>query len=803
MVSFLDRFGMLYKTSIRNLLKHKSTSAIRIAGLMVGFTAFILLFLVIRYEESFDMFHPNKDRIYRVNRLGSKDHRPATGVPVAVPAGLRADFPQLANVAAIYPDWNVQVIIASSGKGDAKKFKQASGVFFAEPQFFQMFNFKLVAGDIKTAISEPNTVLLTKELAGAYFGDWTTAMGKEFKIDGIPVKVTGILNDIPPNTDLPIKAVLSYSSLRPFMNFNDWRNVDDDNFCFVQLANGQSAAQLMPQLNDFVDRHIKPVNLDYTLSLQPLGEMHYDSQLKNYSNHTFSKDLLFALRMIGMFLLFMACINFINLTTAQAVDRAREVGVRKVLGSSRGRLVLQFLGETGITTMLALACAILVVCICLPFLNSLMEIQLSASMLYSYAVVGYMLGTVVLVTFLSGFYPALVLSGYRSAVVLKGAAAVDRQKGLSVRRGLVIFQFMIAQILVVGSMVVAAQMNYFRNVDMGFRKDAVINAPFLNDSLGYTRMDALKADLLRIPGIEKVSFSGGAPAGGGNATDLFTEENHTRTGDMSVRIMPVDPEYFSLYELPIVAGRVYYPCDSMREYVVNQTVVRRMGIQKDEAAIGKKITLFGRKYPIVGVVKDFHENSLRDPIGPVVMTTTKSRYGIVNLKIDLRRTKSIVAKMTDLWNSYFPDLTFEYGFLDQTIADFYRQENQLATLYKIFSALAIFISCLGLYGLISFIAVQRRKEIGIRKVFGASVQAIVRILSGEFAMLIGIAFLIAAPIAWYSMHLWLQQYTYRITLGAGFFIATILASAAIAWLSIGYTAIRAARANPVDSLRSE
>jgi ABC-type antimicrobial peptide transport system permease subunit len=420
-------------------------------------------------------------------------------------------------------------------------------------------------------------------------------------------------------------------------------------------------------------------------------------------------------------------------------------------------------------------------------------------------VLGYMLGMVILVTFLSGFYPALVLSGFRPSIVLKGSAGVDGQKrkGLSFRRGLVVFQFMIAQTLVIATLVVAAQMDYFRNADMGFRKDAIINAEFVNDSLGYTKMDALKADLLKIPGIEKVSYSSGTPTGGGNYTDLFSSENRTKQGNMIVKFMPVDPEYFSLYELPLVAGRVYFPSDTIREYVVNQTVVRRLGIQSDEAAIGKMVRINGRACPIVGVVKDFHINSLRDPIGPVVLTTAKRWYGIVNVKIDLRQTKSITAKMNALWNSYFPDFTFEYSFLDHTIADFYRQENQLSTLYKLFSAIAIFISCLGLYGLISFMAVQRRKEIGIRKVLGASVRSIVVIMSGEFTLLVGIAFFIAAPIAWYFMHQWLQQYTYRIALGAEFFIMTIVAATAIAWLTVGYTAIRAALANPVNSLRTE
>jgi predicted permease len=772
---------------------------------MVGFAAFILIFLVIRYEESFDQFHPNKDRIYRTVRIG-RNALPGelrTGVPIPVTEGLRKEMPQFAKVAAISPDWNVQVIVGTPGAPNAKKFKQGSGIFYAEPEFFQIFNFSLAAGNIKTAINEPNTVLLTKELAANYFGDWKTAMGKTLTMDGALVTVTGILNEIPTNTDFPIKGIMSYCSQKAYMDFNNWGNISDGNYCFVQLAAGQDTGRLMPQLNAFVDKNIKPVNPNYTLHLQPLNEIHYDARFENFNYRSFSKDLIFALRLIGSFLLLMACINFINLTTAQAVNRAREVGVRKVLGSSRGLLIAQFMGETGITILLALAGAIFVVYLSIPAMNTLLNIHLSASVLYNVLVLGYLLGTVVLVTILSGFYPALVMSGFRSSVVLKGATGGNVQKGLSFRRGLVVFQFTIAQVLVIATLVVASQMNFFRNADLGFRKDAVINASFVNDSLGYTKMDALRSELLKLPGVEKVSYSSGAPTGGGNYTDLYSSENRTNTANMIVNMMPVDPEYFDLYQLPLVAGRLYFPSDTIREYVVNQTVVRRLGIQKDEAAIGKMIRINGQTFPIVGVVKDFHVNSLRDPIGPMAMTTQKRWYGIVNVKIDLRQTKHITEKMAAIWNNFFPNFTFEYSFLDQTIAAFYQQENQLSILYKIFSAIAIFISCLGLYGLVAFMAVQRRKEIGIRKVLGASVRSIVVIMSREFTMLVGIAFLIAAPVAWYFMRQWLDQYAYRISLTGYFFVITIAAAMAIAWLTVGYTAIKAALANPVESLRTE
>jgi len=310
--------------------------------------------------------------------------------------------------------------------------------------------------------------------------------------------------------------------------------------------------------------------------------------------------------------------------------------------------------------------------------------------------------------------------------------------------------------------------------------------------------------LYKIPGIEDVSLSTFSPAaGGGWYTDLRLPSNHTNSPDMIVTMKPADTSYFGLYGLQLVAGRIYYPSDTMREFVVNETVIRKLGIPKPQSAIGKLINVNGQIFPIVGVVRDFHVNSLRDPIDPTVLTTMRGAYGLVNVKISLDKAKAIIAAMQKTWDRNFPDFVFEYSFLDKSIEEYYRQENQLSQLYKIFSGIAIFISCLGLYGLIAFMAARRRKEIGIRKVLGAPVSNIVIMLSKEFTFLIALAFLIASPIAWYFMHQWLQQYTYRIPIAAWFFIATIFGSLCIAWLTVGYTAIRAAVANPVKSLRTE
>ena len=795
-----------FKTAIRNLSRHKINSVINIAGLAVGFAAFLLIFLVVQYEQSFDAFHAKKDRIYRVVRIASDPVHPGyrTGVPVPVTATLRHELPEVKNAGAISSAGDVQVVVPAEKGSEIKKFREKEGVYFAEPQFFQMFDFGLLEGDLKTALSEPNTVLLTKATVIKYFGDAKGVIGKTIKMSGNFVKVTGVLNDAPANTDFPMTAVVSYITVSA-RNINNWNGINDSNYCFVELADGDTKSRFDQALARFTTLHIKPVNHDYYLAAQPLTELHYDERYGNYTGRTFSKDLILALNLIGLFLLIVACVNFINLTVAQAINRGREVGVRKVLGGSRLQLMVQFLGETGITSLFAFLFSLLIVVFCLPALSNLMNIHLSAATLYSGKLIVFMLGTLIIVSLISGIYPALVLSGFNPVAVLKGGGmGADHTRGVFFRRGLVVFQFVIAQALIIGTLVVTSQMDYCRNADMGFRKSAVIYANFPSDSVAHTKIDYLRNELAKIPGVEKVGMSMFPMVDeDGWATDLRTPDNHTPDANMIVNMKITDPGFFDVYHLPLVAGRVYAQSDTLREFVVNETLVRNLGIRDPQAAIGKLIKVTNRFLPIVGVVKDYHANSLRDAIGPIVMSAAKNGCHLASLQIDLHKSKTVTEAMDRLWGKTFPEYSFEYHFMDQAVENYYKQENQLSKLYTIFSGIAIFISCLGLYGLISFMAVQRKKEIGIRKVLGAPVKNIVMLLSKEFTILVIIAFFIAAPLAWYFMRQWLQNYTFHINLGIWYFAATILSSIGIAWLTVGYTAIKAALANPVKSLRTE
>ncbi len=794
-----------FKTAFRNLLRNRSQALINITGLVVGIAACLLIFLVLQYEQSFDSFHTKKDRIFRVVRVGkeSVNREYRTGVPFPVTNGLRADYPQLENAASICGAGTPLVLIPGDKDGTVKKFKE-NGAFFAEPRFFQLFDFKALMGNPASAIAEPNTAMLTKTTAEKYFGDWRTAIGKTIKLDNQEVKITGILDNPPVNTDFPLKIMISYATLAKQVDMNNWIGISDDNYCFVLLRAPDQADHFNSLLPAFMTKHFPPDHSGYNLRLQPLLEIHYDGRYGNFNGRTFSKDLIKALSLLGLFLLIIACVNFINLSTAQAINRAREVGVRKVLGGNRRQLQLQFLGETGLTCLIALILSAIVALITLPLLNGLLETQLSFNLLQNHDILLFMIAVFFAVTFLSGFYPALVLSGFNPILALKSRITAQSTGGISLRRGLVVFQFVIAQVLLIGTLVIVSQLDYFKNADLGFNKTAIVNVPFPGDSLSRSKDDMVRNELIRQPGIREVSFSRSGPTGGNDTyTDLRLSNNHTKKADLIVGLKIADTAYFGIYKLQLAAGRLYFPSDTIKEFLVNETLLQALSLGTPREAIGKKINVFGRTLPIVGVIKDFHVNSLRDLIRPMVMTTMKGAYGMANIQLQPGKTKATLAAIESLWNKSYPDYVFEYSFVDQSVADYYKQETRLTDLYNIFSGIAIFISCLGLYGLISFMAVRRNKEIGVRKVLGASIPNIVFLLTREFTFLIALAFLIACPIGWYFMHQWLQQYSFRIDLGAGFFILTILSSLVIAWLSVGYSAIRAAMANPVKSLRTE
>jgi len=772
---------------------------INILSLSAGIGSSLLIFLVVRYELSFDNFHRKGDRIYRVvSQFNTPDGiNYSAGVPFPLAEGMRTDFPQIEKVADIYKNEDVLIAVGESGK----KFKE--NIFYSEPQFFEIFNFKWLSGNPRISLSEPGNVVLTREAAEKFFGKWEEALGKTIKSENKDeFKVSGILDNIPSNSDFPLNIIFSYKS---FSNpsINDWVSTFSNHYCFILLPAGTKAAEFDLLLPDFVKKHKPPEYVKDGLKLQPLDEIHFDSRFGNYTERTFSKDLIAALSIIGIFILIIACVNFINLATARAVNRAREVGIRKVIGGNRLQLISQFMSETALISLAAVIIGVVTVELFLPALNQFL--QTSIKLIVDGEIAAALSAILFFVILFSGLYPAFVLSAFNPAAVFKFKSDRKKSGGIFLRRGLVIFQFVISQFLVVCMIVVVTQMNYFRNASLGFDKDAVILVPVPEDSLSRTKINFLKEELLKQPGIKSVTASIYTPADDSHWTSDFKFDKSTQNTDFNADLKWADADYFKFYNLKLVAGRFYTESDTIREFVVNETLSKKLGLKSPWDAIGKEINFWDGEHvgPIVGVVKDFHTSSLHKQINPAVMSSWLEVYNLINVKLETGNISETLASVKKLWTGVYPDYIYDSRFLDEKIDSFYRKEAQLSDIYKTFAGIALFISCMGLYGLVSFMAVQRTKEVGIRKVLGASPASIIYLFSREFTILVVAAFLAASPISFYVMHNWLENFAFRISLNIWLFITAVLGSLIVAWITVGFHSIKAAAANPVKSLRYE
>jgi putative ABC transport system permease protein len=801
-----------FKTAFRGLGRNKNYAVINIAGLAAGIGICLLIFITIQFELSYDNFHSKKDRIYRV--LTEYHHADlanvfyGSGVPLAIPAALGNNFPQVEKVVPIFSEANDQIIVLDDKGQTVKKFKEEKGVFFTEPAFFSIFDFQWLSGNPATALKEPNTAVLTKEIAEKYFGDWKSAVGKTIRWNNLyTLKITGILATIPANTDFQFKIVISYGTgfTADFAKSTDWQSTRSAFGCYLLLAPNTSADAFNVQLRALSKKMEPPDDKDSHI-IQPLSQVHYDTQAGNYSGKRISPELIRALWLIAGFILLIACVNFINLSTAQALNRAKEVGVRKILGSNKWQLKMQFIAETFLIVASSVILSVLISILLLPSLSRIVDLPLTINFISNPVIVVFLLIITIVTTLLAGLYPSAVLTRFNPIDTLKTTMKAKSTKGISMRRGLVIFQFVIAQALIIGTLIMIKQMNYFTSRPLGFDKDAIVNIPFPRDSAGTSRLSVLRKELSDVTGIRNVSFSSNTPIEDDNDSwTNFKFDNAAKETDFYAILKWVDNHYLSTYKLQLAAGRNLQASDTAREFLVDELLLKNLGITDPSLAIDKKINLWGEEIngTIVGVLKEFNARSLRRDLAPVLMTTLTTGYRVAGIKFANSDISSMMKSIEKIWNRIYPDFVFEYKFLDSKIDSFYRQERQLSELYQIFAVIAILLSCLGLYGLASFMAVQRIKEVGIRKVLGATTSHIVYLFSKEFVVLIAIAFVIASPIAWYFMHQWLQDYVYRIRISGWIFLLGGLISVLIALITVSLKAIKAALANPVRSLRSE
>ncbi|QHT67799.1 FtsX-like permease family protein [Rhodocytophaga rosea] len=800
-INFSTMINNYLKTSVRNLSRNKVYSLINISGLALGIVCCLVIFLVVRYELSYDTFHSKADRVYRINTKFLSGGF-ASGAPLPVAEALKQDFPEVEEATtAIFRDEG-QVTV-----GD--QLYKETGIAYVAPAFFSILDATWLAGNPKASLSEPNTVVLTKSIGQKYFGSHTSIedmVGKFVKISGSStLQVTGILEDFPANTDIPFKILISWERFKTTTkrNLNDWISFSGGTTHLILLREGTDVASLQKKIPAFEKKHMGDLEASRrTHILQPLLNMHFDEQFNNLSNRIVSKENLGGLSLIGVFILLTACINFINLSTAQSVKRSKEVGVRKVLGANRFELVRQFLSETALFSVLAMGMAVAIVYLLTPSLQTLLDLNIEYNPFKDLSLLAFLVIVTGAICLLAGIYPAVMLSRFKPVTALKNKIVSPIKGALPLRQTLIVVQFAITQILIISTLVVSGQLDYFRNSPLGFDKEAIITIPFLPDNPVETSR-ALRNQLEQIPGVQKISYALMAPSSDNSWWSKFTFEGHDPTKEYYVQEIVIDHTYLETFGLQLLAGKNLGPTSDSSDLLVNEAVLKTMNIRTPEEAIGKTIGWVGPKpHTITGVVKDFHTRSFKEDIPGVIMHRGKNPL-MAGVKIEPTNMRNTIAQIEGVWKKVYPETIFEFTFLDEIIANFYREEVKMYQLFRIFSGIAIFISCLGLYGLISFMAVQRTKEIGIRKVLGASVGNLITLLSKDLLKLVLIANLIAWPLAWWLMDKWLQNFEYSIPLSIWIFAFAGILALLIALFTVGFQAMKAALANPIKSLRTE
>ncbi|GAB3961951.1 ABC transporter permease [Spirosoma harenae] len=785
------------KIASRKLNRHKSYTAINVVSLSLGIACAILIFTLVKYHLSFDTFHANQDRIYRITtELHTEKVTYNTGVPNPMGEAFKRGYDVAEEVGRV--GFLKRQVIAVSPE---KKFIE--DVAFADPDFLRIFNFPLIAGSSQLALQERNTALITERIAKKYFGT-QDPMGKLLKLgNSLVFKVTGVLQNLPATTDFRTEIYLPYSNLQdhsPWLVEKDWwLGFNKEMQCFIRLKPGVSAAMvnsmILPAITaKYYDKENAKI---FHFNLQPLSDVHFNPKLRGYTE----KKNLWTFAIIGLFLVVTACVNFINLATAQALGRSREIGVRKALGSQRGSLFWQFITETAFIAGIAMIIALGLAYLAVPFVNQWFDIELTINPLTDTYLLTFLLGLLLIVVFCSGAYPGLILARFQPVLALKGKVSQQSAGSFSLRRGLVVTQFAISQLLIIGTLIVTNQLRYTQQADMGFQKDAIVILPIPDNK--KANISTLRSQLSELSGVENVTFFDTPPVAEFSGSTPIRFASRPKPENFNISLRAGDDQFIPTFKIPILAGRNLNPSDTIREYLLNETAVKALGLASMQDAIGKSATIDGHVGIIVGIMKDFHFKSFRAAIEPLCLRTWSDVYSNCGIKVNTANLATTLAGFEKAWTDMYPSSVYTYRFLDGEIDRLYKLDNMLLRLIQAFAAIAIFVGCLGLYGLVSFMASQKTKEIGVRKVLGASMSNILWLFGKEFIRLLLIAFVLAAPLAWWTMNKWLANFVYRIEIGAGIFILAILITFIIALLTVSFRSVKAALVNPIKTLRSE
>jgi len=814
-------FKNYFAIAFRTLGLNKVFTAINVLGLSIGISASLVIYLLINYHLTFDKFEKDGNLIYRVvtnfNFNGTENTN--SGVTSPLGSAMHKELTGLQSVVAFRTfDDDTKITIPERGK-EAVIFKKQNDLIFADESYFNLLGYEWVAGNAKTSMATPNQTVLTVSNASLYFPALTAAqvVGKQFILnDTVVTTIAGIVKDIAYNTSFTFKtfvsrATLQYTSLKP-QDWDNWDNTNGASQLLVKLSPGTSVIEMQKSILVLYHKykHLEPG--DHTITtfmLQPLQDMHFNAAYPGYSEPIIDKSALYSLLLVGILLLLLGCINFINLTTAQATKRAKEIGVRKTMGSSKSQLVFQFFTETFLLTFCATLLSVFLTPFILEAFSGFLPTGLHFNLIAHPGIIVFLLLLIIFVTLLAGFYPALVLSGYNPVMVLKNQAFIHSGKTRIawLRQSLTTTQFVIAQVFIMGVLLVSKQINYSLSKDMGFKKDAVITMQTNFYDTVQQHKYVLKDKLKNIPGIAMVSLSTNPPSCNNTWSGTIKYIDGKKEIALDVQQKYADTNYLHLYQIKLLAGRNNYASDTVNSFVINQTYLHALGFQNPQDAIGKIVEWNDKKNPIVGVVADFNQQSLHELVKPLVLGNWGNSEGTLNIELQPQTqagdwTKTI-SKIQTAWKQVYPEDDFEYQFVDESIAKYYDGEKRISTLLRWASGLMILISCLGLLGLVMHTTAQRTKEIGVRKILGATVPQIISLLAKEFVLIVMIAFVIATPLAYIGMQKWLQSFAYRTSISWWLLGLTAVCMLLLTLLTVSIKTVKAALANPVKSLRNE
>ena len=809
--------------AIRNFRRNKVLSLINMLGLSIGISAALVIFLIVYFEFSYDRFEPGRDRIFRIvldaNFGGVPGHSAA--IPAPLGEAIKKDLTGIELTVPVFNfpgDGTPTVSIAGNKNSKEVKFKHQNDIVFTNAQYFRLIPHTWIAGSAEHSIENAFTVVLTESRAHQYFPNTPLAniIGKQLAYNrDLRLTVSGIVRDLNENTSFSAKEFISIPTIlntdlkdRLMMTvWNDWMAYTH---IFIKLSPGNTKQAAEKQINNLWNRYDPKNQKDYqnsvSLVLQPLKDLHFDANYAGFGQRLANYTTLYSLLAIAVFLLILACINFINLSTAQASYRAKEIGIRKTMGSSKKQLVTQFLAETLVITAMATLISILLTPFILKTFSQFIPEGLELNLHRQPYLIPFLILLTILVSFLAGLYPALVLSGYSPVLTLKNQFLISTGQGRSawVRKTLTVSQFVVAQFFIIGTLIVSKQIHFSMNQDLGFRKDAIINFETPQDTSANKGIKLLN-ELNAIPEIELASSGFFSPGG---TSVAFTNIKYAGKEDLKdqVQLRWGDSNYIKVYQIKILAGRNVQKTDSFQEFLINETYARELGFIRPEDALNKLLNFNGKNLPIVGVMKDFHEQSTRAPIGPLALAGGRGSTFHILLKSKGEHGKvwqSAISKIQKLYGRFYPEGEFSYSFVDDNLARMYKDEQNISEILTWSTGLTILISCLGLLGMVIYVTNARTKEIGVRKVLGAPVAHIVFILSRDFIKLVLLGFLISAPLAWWGAYKWLAGYTYRTQISWWIFLLSAMLILLFAFITLSFQTLRAALANPVKSLRTD